>query len=68
MLGAKHVSNLDSIKTYNSILCMMLFQATKEAGRIFPSHTLLAAAAPLIKYEINVTNTGTMDAEDVSAH
>jgi hypothetical protein len=38
---------------------------TKSAGRIFPAHALLSTAAPLIQYEINVTNTGSVDSDDV---
>lgn len=38
---------------------------TKRDGRIFPAHALLGAAEPLIPYEINVTNTGTVDSDEV---
>lgn len=41
-----------------------MLSATSQAGRIFPAHELLSASAPLVKYEVNVTNTGSMDAED----
>jgi len=41
-----------------------MLAATKAAGRTFPSTKLLAAAAPLVAYSINVTNTGKMDADD----
>jgi hypothetical protein len=41
-----------------------MLTATSQAGRIFPAHDLLSAAAPLVKYEINVTNTGNLDADD----
>lgn len=41
-----------------------MLDATSQAGRIFPSHELLSAAAPLVQYQMNVTNTGSMDAED----
>ena len=43
-----------------------LLDATTVAGRTFPSSKLLAEAAPLIAYMVNVTNTGKMDA--VSTH
>ena len=36
----------------------------KEQGRTFPKSSELAAAAPLVAYMVNVTNTGTMDADD----
>ena len=38
---------------------------TKSSGRIFPAHALLSTAEPLIQYKINVTNTGTVDSDDV---
>ena len=41
-----------------------MLATTEASGRIFPSSALLGAAAPLIKYEINVTNTGSVDASD----
>ena len=37
---------------------------TRSGGRIFPAHALVSAAAPLVQYEINVTNTGTVDSDD----
>ena len=42
-----------------------MLAATYEAGRTFPSSTLLAAAPPLVAYNVKVTNTGKMDADDV---
>ena len=36
-----------------------------SAGRPLPSLKLLAGAAPLVNWTINVTNTGEMDADDV---
>ena len=41
-----------------------MLATTERDGRIFPSHKLLSAAQPLVKYEVNVTNTGTVDAAD----
>ena len=38
---------------------------TKNDGRIFPAHALLGAAAPLVNYEVNVTNTGSVDSDEV---
>jgi len=42
----------------------MLASVHKE-GRTFPSTDALAAAAPLVNYWVNVTNTGTVDSDDV---
>ena len=42
-----------------------LLAATAKAGRTFPSTSLVDAAAPLVEYSINVTNTGRVDADDV---
>ena len=42
-----------------------MLAATQMAGRIFPSVALLEASAPLVKYEVTVTNTGKVDADDV---
>ena len=42
-----------------------MINLTKSSGRIFPAHALLSTAAPLVQYEINVTNTGTVDSDDV---
>jgi pre-mRNA-splicing factor SYF2/beta-D-xylosidase 4 len=42
-----------------------ILAATTEANRTFPSSKLLAEAAPLVNYMVNVTNTGSMDADDV---
>jgi hypothetical protein len=39
--------------------------ANKAAGRTFISNDVLQAAAPLVKYYVNVTNTGTVDSDDV---
>jgi hypothetical protein len=41
-----------------------MLATTKRANRTFPSSQLLADAAPLVAYSVNVTNTGTMDADD----
>jgi len=38
---------------------------TRAANRTFPSLPMLRDAAPLVAYSVNVTNTGTMDADDV---
>jgi hypothetical protein len=42
-----------------------MLAATKDSGRTFPSSDLLAAAAPMVNYYVNVSNTGKMDADDV---
>ena len=42
----------------------MLAQTAAD-GRIFPSHELLGAAAPLVSYAVNVTNTGAVDSDEV---
>jgi xylan 1,4-beta-xylosidase len=42
-----------------------MLDVTARAGRIFPAHALLDSAEPLVRYRVNVSNTGTMDAEDV---
>eukprot|EP01043_Picozoa_sp_COSAG02_P003828 COSAG02_NODE_96_length_37408_cov_9.762604_24_plen_158_part_00 len=42
-----------------------IIATTAEAGRTFPSSKLLAEAAPLVNYMVNVTNSGSMDADDV---
>ena len=42
-----------------------ILASTTEAGRTFPSSKLLAEAAPLVNYMVNVTNSGSMDADDV---
>jgi len=42
-----------------------MLAATAAAGRTFPSSSLLAAAAPLVNYDIEVKNTGSVDADDV---
>lgn len=36
---------------------------TKDNGRIFPAHELLVT--PLVNYEVNVTNTGTVDSDEI---
>ena len=41
-----------------------MLSATSQAGRIFPAHELLLASESPVKYEVNVTNTGSTDAED----
>jgi hypothetical protein len=38
---------------------------TAEAGLTFPSSKMLLDSAPLVTYNVNVTNTGSMDADDV---
>ena len=38
---------------------------TKADGRTFPDSHMLRAATPLIKYSVNVTNTGSVDADEV---
>ena len=38
---------------------------TEKAGRAFVASEVLAAAAPLVQYMVNVSNTGSMDADDV---
>ena len=42
-----------------------MLAATSKAGRIFPSLHLLSTAAPLVEYRVNVTNTGSVAADDV---
>ena len=42
-----------------------MLAATSEAGRVFPSLALLSTAAPLVEYRVNVTNTGSVPADDV---
>ena len=42
-----------------------LLDATVAAGRMFPASHLVNEAAPLAAYVVNVTNTGTMGADDV---
>jgi len=42
-----------------------MLKVTKDAGRTFPSSDYLAAAAPLVNYMVEVTNTGTVDSDDV---
>lgn len=42
-----------------------LLAATARANRTFPDSNLVAAAAPLVSYTVNVTNTGSVDAADV---
>jgi len=41
-----------------------MLATTERDGRLFPSHALLSTAEPLVKYEVNVTNTGSVDAAD----
>ena len=41
-----------------------MLATTRQAGRTFPSSSLLGAAGPLISFAINVTNTGETDADD----
>ena len=43
----------------------MLLADTARAGRTFPDSNIVAAAAPLVSYAVNVTNTGSVDAADV---
>lgn len=42
-----------------------MLEATKAEGRVFPSLQLLSEAQPLVAYSVNVTNTGSMNADDV---
>ena len=42
-----------------------LLSRTERAGRTFPPSDEIAAAAPLVQYAVNVTNTGAVDADDV---
>eukprot|EP00035_Acanthoeca_spectabilis_P021740 m.439948 g.439948 ORF g.439948 m.439948 type:complete len:893 (-) comp18447_c0_seq1:44-2722(-) len=42
-----------------------LLTETAAAGRQFPSLNDVHAAAPLVQYNVTVTNTGTVDADDV---
>ena len=42
-----------------------MLSATTDAGRTFPSAELVAATAPLVSYNINVSNTGSVDADDI---
>jgi hypothetical protein len=41
------------------------FAGISRAGRKFPSSDVVAAAAPLVSYLVTVTNTGTVDSDDV---
>jgi len=41
-----------------------MLAATVAAGRTFPARALLDAAAPLVQYEVTVTNTGSVDSDD----
>lgn len=38
---------------------------TKTDGRTFPDSHMLRAAQPIVKYAVNVTNTGSVDADEV---
>lgn len=38
---------------------------TRQDGRIFPSLDLLGTMEPLVQYSVNVTNTGSVDADDI---
>ena len=38
---------------------------SKAAGRSFPASDLVGSYQPLVKYMVNVTNTGAVDADDV---
>lgn len=42
-----------------------MIRVAEEAGRTFPSSDYLAAAAPLVDYWVDVTNTGKVDSDDV---
>jgi len=42
-----------------------MLAAVHAEGRTFPSSDALAAAAPLVNYWVNVTNTGSVDSDDV---
>ena len=41
-----------------------MLATTVAAGRTFPARALLDAAAPLVQYEVTVTNTGSVDSDD----
>ena len=41
-----------------------MLATTEQEGRTFPSSQLLTDAPPVVKYSINVTNSGSMDADD----
>lgn len=49
--------SLDSVRS--------MLAKTRQDGRIFPSLELVDGMAPLVQYTVNVTNTGTVDADDV---
>lgn len=38
---------------------------TKADGRTFPDSQMLRAAQPVVSYAVNVTNTGSVDADEV---
>jgi len=42
-----------------------MLDASFKAGRNFPSAKVVRAASPLVAYDVKVTNTGTVDADDV---
>ena len=42
-----------------------LLAETVRSGRIFPASDAVTAAAPLVQYAVNVTNSGSIDADDV---
>jgi hypothetical protein len=42
-----------------------LLEATAAAGRTFPASDILKASVAVVQYSVNVTNTGTVDADDV---
>jgi hypothetical protein len=42
-----------------------MLDSMRDQGRTFPKSSDLAATAPLVSYMVNVTNSGTMDADDV---
>ena len=42
-----------------------MLAATKAAGRTFPARADVAAAKPLVSYNVKVTNTGKVDSDDV---
>jgi len=56
-ISADTIVSLDPVRAFLS--------DTYSSGRMFPSLEKVSKAAPLVSYEVNVTNTGTVDADDV---
>ena len=42
-----------------------MLAAAKAEGRIFPSTAAIRASKPLVNYNVKVTNTGSVDSDDV---